>query len=176
MDINRKIVIVSILIVILLVILFGTLKIINRKSQPNNLAKKKEISVYFSTQEAMYLTAEKRLVGQDKLYKNTVEELILGPSDPVHNRTVPEGVKVRDIKVEEGLARVDFNRALVDNHWGGSTGERMTVYSIVNTLTQFDEIDRVLILIDGQKVDTLAGHLDLSSPIEFNDKIIQNSS
>lgn len=174
MDTNRKIAIVSIIIIMLLLVLFGTLRIINQKSQPNNLMKEKEISVYFSTQEAMYLKSEKRLVNIDELYENAIDELIAGPEDPNNSRTIPDGVSLEDIKIEDGLARVNFNRALIDNHWGGSTGERMTVYSIVNTLTQFEEIDEVLFLIEGNEIETLAGHMDLTKPLSRNEKIIKN--
>ena len=173
MNLNRKIAIVSVIIIILLVVLFATLRIINRKSQPNRLLKEKEISVYFSTQEAMYLKAEKRLIKTDKLYSNAISELIAGPSNPENNRTIPRGVELNSIVVENGLARADFNQALIDNHWGGSTGERMTVYSIVNTLTQFDEIERVLIIIDGEKIESLAGHMDLTEEITRNENIIK---
>lgn len=174
MDTNRKIAVVSLIIIILLVVLFGTLRIINKKSQPNDLVKEKEIAVYFSTQEAMYLTAEKRIVKTDNLYQNSVLALISGPEDQTNNKTIPEGVELLGLTVEEGLARVDFNQTLVDNHWGGSTGERMTVYSIVNTLAQFEKIDRILILIDGKEVETLVGHMDLSTPLTMNENIIKN--
>ena len=170
---NKKIIIVSVVIIILLTILFATVRFINRKSKPDNVMSEKEVSVYFSTQQVMYLTSEKRKVKADNLYSNTIKELIKGPEDSSLNKTIPDGVKLLSIEVEEGLARVDFNRALIDNHWGGSTGERMTVYSIVNTLTQFSDISQVLILIEGKKVETLAGHLDLSKPLSTNEIIIK---
>ena len=173
MDINRKIVVVSIVIIIVLLALFGTLRIINQKSQPNQLIKEMEISVYFSTQEAMFLAKEKRVISTEKLYKNAINELIEGPKDPVNSKTIPDKVKLKDIKVVNGKARVNFNRALIDNHWGGSTGERMTVYSIVNTLTQFEEIDEVIFLVEGDKIETLVGHMDLTKPLTWNEKILK---
>jgi hypothetical protein len=41
--------------------------------------------------------------------------------------------------------------------------EQLAVYALVNTLTQnFEEIKRVVFLVDGRDAQTLAGHLDLS--------------
>ena len=41
----------------------------------------------------------------------------------------------------------------------------MLVGSIVNTLTEFPEVQKVRILIDGAPVETLSGHMDLSEPL-----------
>ena len=56
-------------------------------------------------------------------------------------------------------------------HAGGSLEEIFTVYALVNALTSnLPEIRAVQILIEGQEVDTLAGHVDLRHPLEQNMK------
>ena len=61
---------------------------------------------------------------------------------------------------------MDFSQDLVKHFVGGSTGEEMLVGSIVNTLTEFPEVKQVQILIEGSPVETIAGHMDLSVPLE----------
>jgi spore germination protein GerM len=64
---------------------------------------------------------------------------------------------------------LDFSRELQTNHSGGSAGELLTVYSIVNTLAEnIHGISRVQILVEGNEVETLAGHLDLREPLSPN--------
>ena len=41
----------------------------------------------------------------------------------------------------------------------------MLIGSIVNTLTDFPEVEKVQILIEGASVETLSGHMDLSEPL-----------
>lgn len=41
----------------------------------------------------------------------------------------------------------------------------MLVGSIVDTLTEFPEVKQVQILIEGKKVETLGGHMDLTQPL-----------
>ena len=66
----------------------------------------------------------------------------------------------------DGTAYVDFSAELKQGMRGGSTEELFAVYSIVNSIAfNTPEIRRVGILIDGQPVDTLNGHLDLRRPI-----------
>jgi len=60
----------------------------------------------------------------------------------------------------------------VRDHPGGSAGELITVYSVVNTLTELPGVKEVRWLIDGQAVESLAGHLDLSRPVARSDEII----
>lgn len=133
-----------------------------------------EVDLYFSDQEAMNLIPEKRVVDTEDLYYNTLRELIAGPSEDSLLKTIPEGTEVEDIDLAEGQAEVSFNQALSERHWGGSSGELMTVYSIVNTLTQFDEIDEVKILIEGQEVESLVGHMDLTDFLVFNEDLVED--
>lgn len=49
---------------------------------------------------------------------------------------------------------------------GGSATETARVYGLVDTIAwNFREVRSVRILVDGQEVDTLLGHLDLSRPL-----------
>lgn len=74
-------------------------------------------------------------------------------------------MKLRSVKVQDGVATVDFSKELQKNFNGGSTGEEMLVGSIVNTLTDFPEVKKVRIRIEGEDVETLSGHMDLSEPL-----------
>ena len=77
----------------------------------------------------------------------------------------PEGTKLLDINIKpEGVIIVDFNSKLTK--LSSEHQERLAVYSIVNTLGQFPAVQEVQILINGDKLDTLAGHIDISKPLE----------
>jgi spore germination protein GerM len=135
------------------------------------------IVLFFSNNEG-YLAAEKRSVPKmEGIGRVAVQELIKGPA-PGNNLypTIPQGTILRDIDIKNGLATVDFSKELKLNHRGGSTGELLTVYSIVNTLTQFPAVQQVQILIEGKKEETLAGHMDLTQPLARDDKIIRTVS
>jgi spore germination protein GerM len=133
-----------------------------------------DTKVYFSNSQAAYLMPEKREVKKNQLYSNLIQELIAGPNSGELTKTIPSQTELLGVRVKDNVARVDFSQALMSNHWGGTAGETMTVYSIVNTLTQFNSIDQVQILIAGQKIETLAGHIELSQPISFNSQLIKS--
>jgi hypothetical protein len=53
----------------------------------------------------------------------------------------------------------------------------MTVYTIVNAvLTNLPNLEQVQILVGGQEVDTLAGHVDLRRPLRKNEALIAVAS
>ena len=61
------------------------------------------------------------------------------------------------------------------NHEGGSSGELQTIYSIVNTLAlSFPEIKEVQILVAGNREETIAGHIDITTPLGPDRKIIKD--
>ncbi len=80
---------------------------------------------------------------------------------------VPAGTALRSVYLTgTGDAYVDLGGAIVSGHTGGSLGEALTVYAIVNALAaNLPGVSTVQILIEGQEVDSLVGHLDLRHPI-----------
>ena len=80
---------------------------------------------------------------------------------------IPAGTTVKAVYLTPmGVAFVDLSHDIVTGHTGGSLDETLTVFAIVNALTvNLPDISAVQILIDGQEVDTIAGHVDLRHPL-----------
>jgi spore germination protein GerM len=129
------------------------------------------VRLFFAVPDADKLQEEERTIPRAASFvgeaKRAVEELINGPTGEL-NPTIPPGVKVRQLYIDSrGTAYVDFTRDLQTKHPGGSVGELLTIYSIVDTLTaNFEEINRVKILVEGSEVLTLAGHIDTRHPFK----------
>jgi hypothetical protein len=83
---------------------------------------------------------------------------------------IPAGTTLKELFISErGEAYVNLSAEIARNHPGGSIDEILTVYTIVNALTDnLPAITAVQILIDGHEVDTLAGHVDLRRPLRKN--------
>jgi hypothetical protein len=91
---------------------------------------------------------------------------------------IPEGTKLRAIYVDgQGQAFVDLSREVSASHAGGALEEILTVYSIVNAVTEnLPAVHAVQILVDGREVDTLAGHVDLRRPLARGTAWVQEST
>lgn len=107
-----------------------------------------------------YIPAAQAKKGSAALATVLVEELIKGPAKKSGlTPTIPEGSKLKSpVTVEKGTATVDFNEAFVKNHPGGKDAEQMTIYSIVNTLTELVDVQNVVFKIDGKTVEEYKGN------------------
>jgi germination protein M len=129
------------------------------------------IKLYFSTPGSAVLETEEQSIAYhqtlDAQAKEVMKALIAGPKGKLIP-TIPEGVRLMDVLVsKDGVAYVDLSGEIVSNHQGGTTGEMVTVYSIVNTLAMnLPQIHAVQILVDDRSVETLKGHVDLSRPLK----------
>lgn len=90
---------------------------------------------------------------------------------------IPKGTQLKALYVtDKGDAYVDLSPEVSQNHPGGTTAELLTVYSIVDALTMnLPAITGVQILVDGQEVDTLAGHVDLRRPLQKDVEYVRNA-
>jgi len=137
-----------------------------REVQPVPTEEMFEINLYFSDSQAMYLVPEKRKISQTpSLAIQAVVELIKGPENSDLYPTIPEGTQVNELYIAGDIAYIDLSEEIFKNHPGGSSGELMTVYSIVNTLTEIHSIKGVQILVEGNEKKTLIGHVDISMPL-----------
>ena len=84
----------------------------------------------------------------------------------------PKGTKIRTMKIEDGTAYVDFSKEITNVPQGSYT-ELMLTTAIVNTLTEFPEIKKVQILVDGKKIASLKGHTDILDPLERNTTLLK---
>ncbi|MEW6172388.1 MAG: GerMN domain-containing protein [Bacillota bacterium] len=128
---------------------------------------KEKVTLYFGDNQAMYLIPETREVakGGRTLEEVIINELIKGPRNPELTRTIPGGTSLISVQVVDGVAYANFSKELQTKHWGGTAGETMTVYSVVNSLAKLEGVKQVQFLLEGKKLETLAGHYDLTGPV-----------
>jgi spore germination protein GerM len=109
--------------------------------------------------------------------KQIVADLISGPTTGKCLRAVPKSTRLRQVYVlADGTAYIDFSPELTEGIGGGSMKELLTVYSIVDSVAfNVREVQRVAILVNGQPIETMNGHLDLRSPLKPNPRWILGS-
>ena len=129
--------------------------------------KEMQVNVYYPRNDGTGLIAVSRKVNTEKddKYTAAMKSLLTGTKEKGQTNVIPKKAKLRSVTVKDGVATVDFSKELEQNFSGGSTGEEMLIGSIVNTLTDFPEVQKVQILIEGTSVETLSGHMDLSEPL-----------
>jgi len=132
-----------------------------------------KLTLYFPNADASGLIATERtvVVKDNAVIKSMFTELATPPKGM--EKPLPEGTTLLGAIVsKEGLATIDLSSDFKKNFTGGSTGEQMTMYSIVNTLTTLPSVTSVQFLLDGKKLDGILGNLDTSTPLKRNESLI----
>lgn len=135
-----------------------------------------EITVYYdaSTESAYRVAPEKREVTPGDLPMKAMQELVKGPTSGSGLKPIlPPDTTVLSVDVKDGIAYPNFEKDFPKKLNVGSGYEAVVVAAIVNTLTELEGIDKVQILVDGKKVDTLAGHVAIDKPLERNEQMIK---
>ena len=124
------------------------------------------VKVYFGAPDAEHLAAEvNQLNPGPQLMQQAMELLIAGPKNQKYWPVLPASTKVNSVVVKDKTAAVDFSAELRAKKSGGSDQEILAVSAIVYTLTEFPDVEQVQILVEGKKITTLYGHMDLSEPL-----------
>ena len=132
------------------------------------------VKVYFGTHDAKYIVAETHKLKNDAaLMKRAMEALVAGPTSPDLVSVLPKATQVRSVAVIDKTAYVDFSREIAKRGFAGSATEILAVGAIVNTLTEFPEVEKVQILVEGRRVSTLFGHLDVYDPLSRSPGLIR---
>ncbi|MGE5614621.1 MAG: GerMN domain-containing protein [Bacillota bacterium] len=87
---------------------------------------------------------------------------------------IPAGTEILGIDVRDGVAVIDFNRRILD--YGSPESERNIVASVVYTMTEFDTIDKVQILVNGYTLGILKYGTDISGALGREDIAINADS
>lgn len=133
----------------------------------SGILKEMPILLYFpiSLGDQVYPETRNMMIIDGGVARAAILGLIQGPQSQGLVASLADGTKLLDISLSDGICTVDFSKEFVENHSGGSAGELVTLASIVKTLTQFDSIEQVQILVEGKAGATL-GNILLDKPLQ----------
>lgn len=113
----------------------------------------KRICLYFPEENNYYLRTEYRVLTVDQdvsLAEYVVEELIKSTQAEGLRSSVPEGTRLISADIKNGVCVVNFSKEFVANRPNTAAGQRLTIYSIVNSLAGLDNIDAVMFRVEGE--------------------------
>ena len=180
-ELGKKIVIVVVAFVVIFLVITYLVPRLGRRGEegpPPEVQRVSEetrsVSLFFVNDQADGLRTEMREVpaegGIEDQVRVVVAELVKGPEDDDLVGSFPEGAALLQVFwVEETqTVHLDFNRALVTNHQGGSTAEYYTIGTVLRTIqANFPQIRMVQFLVDGYPVETIAGHYAVDEPLDI---------
>lgn len=109
--------------------------------------------------------------------KQVINTLLAGPVDSDLRTLPPDAALLAFYLLPDGTAVADFSEALATSTPSGIQSEQLAVDSIARTLeANVPPVKRLKILIHGQELDTLAGHVDLTQLFIVDTKAAQQGA
>ncbi len=128
----------------------------------------REVVVYYKDMAGYLVPVSMDIPWEEGIAKATLRQLISNEENDLTAArlglltTLPEGLTA-DIDIIGQLAKVSLSRECME--CDDAEEEANMVASIVNTLTEFDTIEQVQILVDGEKKDSLTHGTSIAEPI-----------
>jgi len=126
------------------------------------------MTLYFPSLDEGKLIPESRSITWAESVSDRVRQVLLGLAEGPHqgqSHVVPASTGVRGVFVaRDGTAYVDLSTDALNELSPGIRTESLTIYSIVNSIAMnIPSVKMVQFLIQGQPVETLDGHADLTA-------------
>ena len=113
------------------------------------------ITLYFLDIENYKLVPEPRKIDSKELikdpYKVLINLLIEGPKNEKLIKLIPEGTKLISAEIIDNILFLNFSKEFINEQNLGKEQEELILKSIVNTVTELTEINKVAFLIEGEQ-------------------------
>ena len=135
--------------------------------QPNN-GTTQLATLYFPALNEGKLLPETRSITWAQGDADRVRQVVLALAEGSHQgygRVLPASTTLRAVFLSaDGTAYVDLSNDILSDFTPGIQSETLAIYSMVNSITiNIPSVKRVKFLIQGQEVETLDGHADLTA-------------
>ncbi|MEG0307917.1 MAG: GerMN domain-containing protein [Clostridium sp.] len=144
-------------------------KLQNSTSKDDNI----DIDLYFGGNgDKADIVKEQRLISSEEFLGEIImQELIKGPAVVSESKPVfPKGTRLLSFSIKDKIAYISLSNEVVLKMT--SVQEGTLLKSITTSLTQLSSIEKVMITIDNQGVETLGGNYNISKP--FSKDEIEN--
>ena len=132
------------------------------------------LNLYFADKNGDKLTTQSTVIEYNAnvaVEKVVVEQLILGPTEKNCYATIPKDTKVMSVTTKDGVCYVNLDTGFTAQ--GYDVLGTVTIYSIVNSLTDLPGITSVQILVNGETNINYKDNISLETIFQKNPEIIE---
>lgn len=122
------------------------------------------ITVYYTDPQQMDLVkGSAKIEFSDDTEKYKVAFKALQSSESEDQVPLWGDIELKSLKFTDGQVLIDIHKPVEAQL--GAGGEAMAISALAQTFFQFEEVKSVEVLLDGEQVESLMGHVDLEHPM-----------
>ena len=140
-----------------------------------NTEDKTTVRIYFPDKNGERLVIEDRVIDTQQALsfeKAIVSELLRGPQSNKLSAAVADGTKLLNIETKDGVCYVNFSNEFKSKSNSGSTATMLSLYSVVNSLCELENVNSVQIFVNGE-TGVEFGNFVLDIPYEANYDLVK---
>jgi len=133
-----------------------------------------DLTLYYTDDDRRYLIGQNlsiNLAAQDDIVSYLVEQLKTAPTGLGLVSPLPRNTKLLGSGIDNGVCTLNFSADFETNAFSDSFAQRTTLLSLVNTLTQLEDIDRVEFQLDGNLLARYR-QINISKALVFDESAI----
>lgn len=133
---------------------------------------KVQTNIYYKDVNNYIVPVMRQIPKQDAIAKSAIMALINNDANRIELRhlglspVLPEGIECELALKEDNLMKINFNNAILSIN--KKEDEECAVQAIVYTLTEFDTVDKVQILVNNEIVQSLTNGTPVNEPLTRN--------
>lgn len=134
------------------------------------------VKLFFANEEGNALIefdTDINYTGNSSLEELTIEKLINGPTKLGMQNAIPEGTVLLNVSKNDGICTVDFNEKFLEKL--PDIEEEIVIYSVVNTLVELPDINKVQFTINSQVKEIFWDDLAIDGLFERNLNLIEET-
>ncbi|SDB62391.1 GerMN domain-containing protein [Butyrivibrio sp. INlla16] len=139
-----------------------------------NTYEKVELILYFATDDGEELIPVYRSVVYNSnilMQRLAIEQLLKGPNTDLALPTLNPQTKINSVSVRDGVCYVDFDEGILTQV--GNISPKAALYSLVNTICETADVNKVQISVNGQTSATFMENVSLDTIFERNLDIVR---
>lgn len=134
-----------------------------------------KVNLYFANEQGdalIQVTSDVYYNGTGTIEELVIKQLINGPTELGVYDTIPEGTTLLNVSTNEGICTVDFNEKFLEKL--PNITDEVAIYSVVNTLVELNNVNKVQFKINGQVQKTYREGIPFDKYFERNLTLIDN--
>lgn len=147
--------------------------IIQRGISPEPTQMKLNLNLYFINKADM-LQIENRTVNikNNQIVEGILDEIKSGPKNKKLLSAIDDRSEIISYEIESKVCYLNFNEAFIESDVWNSRNKNLIIWSIVNSLTELEQIEKVQILVNGKTLNSITNAVRFYGPIVRNDSLV----
>lgn len=147
---------------------------IDNQGSEINAYEQANIILYFANEEGNALIKVNRLVIYNSniaIERVVVDQLIAGPSNTESYPTINPAAKINSVTITDGTCYVNLDSAFLTQPYNVTS--EVAIYSIVNSLAELSNVNKVQLMIDGETAVQYRDHISFENTFTRNLDMIE---